>query len=319
MISLDQTLLFQVIGFFILLVILNQFLYKPVQRVLRERDERIDGNLKKASLTKEELAEGLLNYDRKLKEAAVKGHEERARMRKETQEKEKAIIEAARVDAAKGLSSIRTELSASKGSALAGLKAEASVLAREIAGKVLDRNIAGLLVLAILLPSIAFASESEHGGNGPTWKLLNAAILAIGVYFVWTKVIKGLLDKRGTDIKKAIEEAQMARDEAEKKAAEYREKLSLLDKRVAGILSELRAEGESEKERMILDAGKAAERLKEQAKVAAEQEIRKAKLEIREEAAKLSVELAEQILKKELNPADQERLVKGYLNNLRLN
>lgn len=320
MISLDLTLVFQIIGFFVLLVVLNRFLYRPVQRILEERDEKIAGSLKKAAQAEKDVAEGLVSYEKKLKEAAVKGNEERARIRQEGVEKEKVVLEAARSEAARELSSIRTEIESSKKSAIAGLGAEAKTLAREIAGKVLERNVVGFLITGLLMPTLAFASsEGGHGSSGMTWKIINFIILAIGIYLVWTKAIAKLLAKRGSEIKTAIEEAQKARDAAERTASEYREKLSALDRKVAEIHEELRLEGEAEKERVIAEAGKSAAALKAQAKVAAEQEIKKARIEIRQEAAKVAVELAEEILKKELSPADQERLVKGYLNNLRLN
>jgi len=320
MISLDYTLLIQIIGFFILLIVLNQFLYKPVQRILKEREEKIEGSIRKAAQTDKEIAEGIIAYERKLKEAAVRGNEERARIRQEGVEKEKAALEAARAEAYKELSVIRHEIEASKKSALAGLGAEAKNLAREIADKVLEKNVVAFLIMALLVPSLAFAStEGEHGGSGMTWKIINFVILAVGVYLVWTKAISGLLKKRGSDIQNAIEEARKAKDAADRNAAEYRAKLSVLDSKVAEIHQELKLEGEAEKARIIAEAAKSAEALKAQAKLAAEQEIKKARIEIREEAARLAVELAEDILKKELSPADQERLVKGYLNNLRLN
>ena len=320
MISIDYTLLIQIIGFFILLLVLNQFLYKPVQRILKEREEKIEGSIKKAAQTDKEISEGIAAYEKKLKEAAVKGNEERARIRQEGVEKEKAALEAARSEANKELTIIRHEIEASKKSALSGLGTEARTLARDIAGKVLERNVVGFLILGILVPSLAFASaEGGHGDSGMTWKIINFAILAIGVYLVWTKAISGLLKRRGSDIHNAIEEAQKAKDAADRNAAEYRAKLSLLDSKVSEIHNELKLEGEAEKARIIAEAAKSAEALKAQAKLAAEQEIKKARIEIREEAARLAVQLAEDILKKELSPADQERLVKGYLNNLRLN
>ncbi len=319
MISLDQTLLFQVIGFFVLLIILNRLLYRPVQRILKERDERIAGSLKKAAGTEKEVAEGLLDYEKRLKEAAVKGHEERNRLRQEGVEREKAMFEVARAEAAAELANIRKELDASRRSALAGLRTEASGLAREIAGKVLDRSVAGLVAVFLLLPSLASAAGGGDHGSGMAWKVGNFIVLAIGVYLVWTKVVNKLLDKRSAEIRAAIEEARAARDEAERKASEYRARLGLLDSRIAEIHKELRAEGEAERDRIIAEAGKSAERLKEQAKAAAEQEIKKAKTEIREEAARAAVGLAEDILKKEFTPADQDRLVKGYLDNLRIN
>ena len=320
MISIDYTLLIQIIGFFILLVVLNQFLYKPVQRILKEREEKIEGSIKKAAQTDKEIAEGIIAYEKKLKEAAVKGNEERARIRQEGIEKEKAALEAARAEAFRELTGIRNEIEASKKSAIAGLGTEAKSLARDIAGKVLERSVVGFLVIGLIVPSLAFASsEGGHGDSGMTWKIINFVILAVGVYLVWTKAISGLLSRRGSKIKNAIEEARKAKDAADRNAAEYREKLAILDSRVAEIHNELKLEGEAEKARIIAESARSAESLKAQAKIAAEQEIKKARIEIREEAARLAVQLAEEILKKELSPADQERLVKGYLNNLRLN
>lgn len=320
MISIDYTLLIQIIGFFILLLVLNQFLYKPVQRILKEREEIIEGSLMKAAQTDKEIADGIIAYEKKLKEAAVKGNEERARIRQEGVEKEKAALEAARAEAFRELTGIRSEIEASKKSAIAGLGTEAKAIAREIADKVLEKKAVVLLLIAILAPSMAFASaEGGHGDSGMTWKIINFVILAVGVYLVWTKAISGLLKKRGSEISNAIEEARKAKDAADRNAAEYREKLSILDSKVSEIHNELKLEGEAEKARIIAEAAKSAEAVKAQAKVAAEQEIKKARIEIREEAARLAVQLAEDILKKELSPADQERLVKGYLNNLRLN
>ena len=318
MISIDYTLLIQVIGFFILLVVLNQFLYKPVQRILKEREEKIEGSIKKAAQTDKEIAEGIIAYEKKLKEAAVKGNEERARIRQEGIEKEKAALEAARAEAFRELTGIRNEIEASKKSAIAGLGTEAKSLARDIAGKVLERSVVGFLIIGLIVPSLAFASsEGGHGDSGMTWKIINFVILAVGVYLVWTKAISGLLTRRGSEIKNAIEEARKAKDAADRNAAEYREKLAILDSRVAEIHNELKLEGEAEKARIIAESARSAESLKAQAKIAAEQEIKKARIEIREEAARLAVQLAEEILKKELSPADQERLRKGNLNKTR--
>lgn len=318
MISLDLSLLFQIIGFFILLVILNRFLYGPVLKVLKEREEKIGGTIKGAANLEKEVQEGIVSYEKRLKEAAVKGHEERNKLRVEALEKEKAMLEAARNEAAGELARIRVELEASKTSAITGLKTESKALSKSIAEKVLERTIT--VALLVLLPSIALASESAHGGGSAIyWKIFNFIVLAVGVYLVWTKVLSGMLEKRGEDIKKAINEAKSAKDAADLRAVEYREKLSRLETRIEEIQKELRLEGEAEKKRMIAEAENASVRVKEQAKLAAEQEIKKAKLEIRKEAANLAVQMAEEILKKELSPADQERLVKGYLNNLRLN
>ncbi len=327
MISLDLTLVIQIIGFFVLLVILNRFLYNPVLNILKERDEKIGGAIKKAAETEKEVESGLVSYDKKIKEAAVKGHEERNRIRQEGLNREKEILEAARAEAAGELSSMRTELSKSKVSALDALREEAKTISKGIAEKVLERKIVVFLIafgLTAVLPALGFAqegghAEGGHGALGGTWKIINFVILAIGVYLVWTRVIAKLLDKRSAEIKKAMDDAREAKEIAEKKAAEYKQKLSLLEKRISEIHAELAAEGEAEKNRIIEESAKASERVREQARVAAEQELKKARIEIRAEVAALAVKMAEEILKTELKPEDQERLVKGYLDNLRLN
>ncbi|MBI1912514.1 MAG: hypothetical protein HYS21_11010 [Deltaproteobacteria bacterium] len=323
MIAIDQTLIFQIIGFFILLIILNRFLYNPVLRILKEREEKISGAIKKAAELEKEVVEGVAAYEKRLKEAAVRGNEERSKIRQEGIDREKALLEAARTEAAAEIASMRKELEASKASALSSLKVESKSLSQNIAEKILDRKVIVMLFAFILplLPAIAGAAPEggEHGGSGTTWKIINFVILAVGVYLVWTKAIKGLLDKRSADIKQAIDQAKEAKDIADRKASEYNAKLNVLESRIAEIQNELRLEGEAEKQRIMQEAQASSLKIKEQAKLAAEQEIKKARLEIRREVAEIAVGMAEEILRKELKPEDQEKLVKGYLNNLRLN
>lgn len=322
MIAINLTLVFQIIGFFVLLIILNRFLYAPVLRILKEREEKIEGSIRKAAETEKEVSTGLVTYEKKLKEAAIKGNEERNRFRAEAQAREKEILDAARVKASAEFARMRGELEASKASAMKSLKEESRAISKNIAEKILERKTVTMLLLLgfSFIPALAFASESAHGGgSGMTWKIINFVILAVGVYLVWTKAISKLLDKRSVDIKNALEEAKVAKDAADRKAAEYSQKLSSLENRIAQIHNELRLEGEAEKVKIIKESEAAAISLQEQAKIAAEQEIKKARLEIRREVAHIAVGMAEEILKKELSPSDQERLVKGYLNNLRLN
>jgi F-type H+-transporting ATPase subunit b len=322
MIEINSTLIYQIIGFFFLLIVLNKLLYKPVQKILKEREERIDGTLKKAASTQEEVEGGYADYEQKLKEAAIKGQEQRNKVRAEGLKRETELIDEARKAAALELDGMRGEIEKSTDEAMAGLKIQARSISKDIAEKILERKIAVLLVafLLPLLPSVVLASSGgEGGGAATTWKLINFAILVVGVYFAWTKGLKPMLEKRGADIKVALDEAEAAKNAADKLALEYGEKLSLLDARIKEIHTELQLEGEAEKERIITEAGAAAARIAEQVKTTAEQELKKARIEIRREAARLAIDMAEEILTKELKPEDQSRLVRGYIDNLRLN
>lgn len=329
MLEINQTLLFQMIGFVALLFILNRLLYKPLLQILKEREERIEGTLKAASQAEKSVEDGLASYEKKLKEAAIKGTETRNKLKAEALAKEKEIVDAARDAAGRELGRMQSEISKSKASALSSLKEESSAISKSIAEKILERKLAAFLLMFLpLLATTALAStEGGHGGEHAAsmfnmeflWKVVNFAILVVGIIIIWKKLLSGLLEKRSQGIKQALEAAQTAKEAADKKSEEYKSKLSLLEKRLSEIQVELAAEGEAEKKRIIAEADASAIKIKEQARVAAEQEVKKAKIEIKEEVAKLAVAMAEEILKKELSPADQERLVKGNLQNLRLN
>ena len=99
---------------------------------------------------------------------------------------------------------------------------------------------------------------------------------------------------------------------------DFEQKLILLDKKVEEIYKQIRAEGEIEKKRIIEEAMKLAEKIKEQTRFTAEQEIKKAREEIKGEIAQVAVEMAEEILRNEMTAADHERLIKEYLEKVRL-
>lgn len=326
MFDLDLSLVYQIISYIALLFVLNRFLYKPIQNILRERKERTDGALKSASLLDTEVADGLASYDMKIKEAVVKGTEEKNKLRKKAEEQGKAVIERAGEKNAEEFAVLRRTLADGKRSALAGLRTDAAAISREIAEKLLDRKTAAVVLMLILplLPSMAFGSTEEGGHQGIDkmrllWSAINFVVLALVIAVIWVKVINKLLDKRSVDIKKAIDDAMAAKEAAEKKAADYRTRLDNLDSRIAEVIETLKREGEAEKERLLKEAGAAAEKFASQAKLAAEQEVKNAKKEMKKEALIMAIKMAEEILKKEVKLEDQKRLVKGCLEGMRLN
>ena len=326
MFDLDLSLVYQIISYIVLLFVLNRFLYKPIQNILRERKERTDGALKDASQLVQDVADGLVSYDMKIKEAVVKGTEEKNKLRKEAEEQGKAVIERAGEKNAEEFAVLRRTLADGKRSALAALRTDAAAISREIAEKLLDRKTAAVVFMLILplLQSMAFGSTEEGGHQGIDkmrllWSAINFVVLALVIAVIWVKVINKLLDKRSGDIKKAIDDAAAAKDAAEKKAADYKTQLDNLDSRIAEVIETLKREGEAEKERLIKEAGAAAQKFASQAKLAAEQEVKNAKKEMKKEALIMAIKMAEEILKKEVRSEDQKRLVKGCIEGMRLN
>ena len=181
-------------------------------------------------------------------------------------------------------------------------------------------------ILLIGLAAAGFASEGAAGAHNPEggkimkdflWRVLNFAMLAALVVWILKKAkVKDLLAGRQAAIEKALREAVDARNAAEKKSAEYSEKLSKATKEIDEIYASIKREGELEKERIIAEAKLSAEKIKEQAEQTAAREVLKARSELRAEAARLALQLAEQNLREKVGNDDQNRLVGEYLNKV---
>ncbi|NVO00245.1 MAG: ATP synthase F0 subunit B [Geobacteraceae bacterium] len=189
--------------------------------------------------------------------------------------------------------------------------------------------VAGIQIgLIALLAASGFASGGEgeahgggHGGGAQLkdfmWRCIDfAALVVIIVWAVKKADMKKALADRQATIEKSLREADEMKASAEKKFAEYNEKIAQANRDTENLQKVMREEGLAEKARIIAESKIAAERIKEQAKVLADQEIVRAKTELREEAARLSVELAEQTLKGAVKQDDQNRLVGEYLTKV---
>ncbi len=327
MLDIDISVIYGMFGYFVLLLLLNILLYKPVLKILRRREDLIGGTLKKASDMDKKVDEGLADYESRIKEASLKGYEENNRLRQAALDEERKMIDAAEIEISADLAEKRREVLGAKRTAIADLKEEISSISKVVAEKLLDRRllVALLMVGLSLLPALVFAS-TDGGGNAEEapsrdllWKVVNFAILVAGIYILWKKSIKGMFVNRRAEIRNGLAEAKAAKETAEKKTEEYKGKIVGLELRFKEIAEEIRREGEAEKERAIAESRVAIERLKKQASFTLAQEVKKAKLEIRREVAGLAVNMARELLGEELKAEDQERLVKASIDKLRLN
>lgn len=325
MIDIDITLIYQSVGFLVLIFIVSRLLTKPFLRILSERRDKIEGARTEAARIVKGVESGMDAYNDRLKEATAHGLVIRGALRVEAAKAEQEILEDAKNEANTYLTDVRGELEKEKESVLKTLKEEAKSLSSDIAGKVLNRKLLSVLlpVVFILLPAMAFGSTEgglDGGGfSGMLWKIGNFILLVILLYVVWKKGIKGGLEQRSDDIKNALEEARRVKESAEAKEREYKTKLSELEASLEDVEKSLKHDGEIEKEKIIRDAELLSGKIKEQARLVVGQEVRKAKVEIRKEVATLAVEMAEDLLKKEISDDDQKRLVKDYLGRVRLN
>ncbi len=127
--------------FLILLFILKKFAWKPIIKMLNEREQNIAGSIATAEKIKAEMAQ-LQNENEAL---LAKAREERAQLLKEAREtKEKIINEAkdmAKVEAGKIITDAQQAINAQKMAAITEVKNEVGKMVVELSEKILKKEL----------------------------------------------------------------------------------------------------------------------------------------------------------------------------------
>ncbi len=175
---------------------------------------------------------------------------------------------------------------------------------------------AALLSAEWVLAADAGAHAKAFSFTEELFKLVNTLIVVGILYKVAFNPIKNFLKDRREGIRKALEEARAAREEAEKQLAEQRAKVADLEAELVRVREQGAKERAAMQERLEKEQENQAQRLLEQTRTTIELETSKARAELQNQAASLALNLAEEMLKKELGEADQERFVENYLANI---
>jgi F-type H+-transporting ATPase subunit b len=141
MLALDYTIIIQAINFLLLLWLLNRFMYKPILNILEERSRKTTGTLKDVEELEADTSQMLQNYERGLREAKIKAHEERNRIRLQGVEKERDILDEARKNALESINNFRRNIENDAKEALDSLKRESQKLSSEIVKRILYRKV----------------------------------------------------------------------------------------------------------------------------------------------------------------------------------
>src|SRR5437868_15039215 len=107
--------------------------------------------------------------------------------------------------------------------------------------------------------------------------IINAAVLFTIIIVAGKKPIAEGLRKRKERIVQGMDEAGRMKAEAEKRLAEYEEKLKHIDTEVARIRSEMREAAELERRRVLAEAKERRDRMERDAKLLVEQETKAAR------------------------------------------
>ena len=137
----NATLPLMAMQFILLTVVLTFIFYKPVSKVIDERETYISGNLTQASEKLIKADELYNEYDEQLKTARVNAQAVIAQSEKEAKDVVALEITEARADAAKLIEKTNKELEAQKSLALEKLEAQVDELSQLIKEKLLGKEV----------------------------------------------------------------------------------------------------------------------------------------------------------------------------------
>jgi F-type H+-transporting ATPase subunit b len=140
--DIDRTMLVQSGIFIMLILVLSPLLFKPVLRLLEERERRTEGARAEARNMQDRAENLLQRYQAKLEDVRRVAAEERERLRSESLRLESTILDDARAATAKFVQEGRVQIEREVGKIRHEMAAHSQAIAREIGSKVLGREVA---------------------------------------------------------------------------------------------------------------------------------------------------------------------------------
>ena len=172
-------------------------------------------------------------------------------------------------------------------------------------------------VALLLFPMSTALAASGKGWVVTDWyRVLNFVVLAVALFFVLRKPVSAALSSRIDGIKKQLADLEGQKEAAEKKLAEYSDKLAELEKEAEHIVADYIKQGNEAKARILKEAEASAEKLQAQARRNIEHEFDQAKKQLQAEVLEKSLAKAEEIIKEKISADDQNRLVDEYLEKV---
>jgi len=142
-IDLDGTVFVQLAMFFVAFLALRSLVFKPMVALLDAREEAIDGAKDLAKKLEGEVKEKQAAFEAELKKVRATSGDERDRLRAEGQALEHKLLEKVRIETQELVVDARKRLEGEAQLVRQQLTAQRPELAREIASKVLGREVQG--------------------------------------------------------------------------------------------------------------------------------------------------------------------------------
>lgn len=180
------------------------------------------------------------------------------------------------------------------------------------------KRAARVTLLLLVCAAFAMAEGAEGGEDGlAVWKWANFVVLALGLGYLMAKGLPPLFASRTKAILKDMVESKQIHQDADRRAADVERRLAAIDGEIAALKHESQQETDEEADRLAKHTAAEIARIQAQAEREISDAGKTAQKELRRYAAGLAVDLAARKISSRMTPAAQERLVRGFVRELK--
>ncbi len=148
------------------------------------------------------------------------------------------------------------------------------------------------------------------------WAITNFLILVVVLNKFLYKPLLSVMEERKEEIRKNMENAELAKAEALKIKEKYSEEMQNARQEARSILERAEKLGEENKEKIIAEARQEADKITEKVQVAVRREKEEALIQLRNEVASLAIMAAEKIIDKNLDKKDHEKMIGDFIKEV---
>ena len=142
MISLDYSVVYQIVIFLVLWIILSKVLFRPYLNLLEQRERRTTGAQHDSTDLEHEGARLRAQYEEKIAQAQAAGYAAKEVILQEARQQREKVLTQVREEAMRILEAVRREVASQVQRERQVVAAEVRTIAQEMASKILGRNVA---------------------------------------------------------------------------------------------------------------------------------------------------------------------------------
>ncbi|QWR76492.1 ATP synthase F0 subunit B [Candidatus Magnetomonas plexicatena] len=176
--------------------------------------------------------------------------------------------------------------------------------------KLIKELAAAMCLVFIAAVNVSASEEAAHssGASHWFWMIVNFAVFLSVIIFFLKKPLSEYFANRTRMIEQTLEEAKETKILAQKALDEIEKQLKMKDSEIERIIHIAKTSGEAERDKLIENAKRMAEKIKEITEQNIDFEKRRAISDIKKSAVESAMEMAENSIKENISPKIKDKL-----------